>query len=64
VDSQPIFIEYEGYVFNAAEIRTVTTTADGIHIDYRYGGFTDMPNGTTENLLYLISEARKALAPF
>jgi hypothetical protein len=65
---EAFFINYEGHLLNAAEIRTVSPVNSkewaGIHIDYRHGGFTDIPGGELNSLLALMQEAQKALAPF
>lgn len=65
MDSQPLFVEYLGIGINAAEVRTITPIGeDGVHVDFRYGGFLDIDRGCVQDLLALIDSARKALAPF
>lgn len=64
---EAFFIDYMGHLINVAEIRTVSPVNaewDGIHIDYRHGGFTDIYGGSKDELLALMIEAQKALAPF
>lgn len=65
---EAFFIDYQGHLINVTEIRTVSPVNskewDGIHIDYRHGGFTDIPGGEKDELLRIMVEAQKALAPF
>lgn len=64
------FVIYQDHLINVAEVRTVSPIPSsdggvrGLHIDYRHGGFTDMPGGSTNELLALMQEAQRAMAPF
>ena len=61
----PLLVEYLGIGINATEIRTITPIGeDGIHVDFRHGGFVDIDRGCVQDLLALIESARRAAAPF